>query len=68
MRITPRPEWLESDNKALRAKVEYLESERERLHSKIDTMKGVLYLTFILSALAIILIIEDMLYPWLRTL
>jgi hypothetical protein len=42
--------------------------EIENLEDRIERMKGVLYFTFALSTLAIILILENILHPFLRTL
>lgn len=52
----------------LSQKVTNLEVKTQQLETRIEIMRGVLYLTFTLSTIGVVLIIEQLLYPWLRTL
>lgn len=52
----------------LSQKVSNLEVKTRQLETRIEIMRGVLYLTFTLSTIGVVLIIEQLLYPWLRTL
>jgi len=52
----------------LSQKVANLEVKTQQLETRIEIMRGVLYLTFTLSTIGVVLIIEQLLYPWLRTL
>lgn len=52
----------------LSQKVGNLEVKNRQLEERVEAMRGVLYLTFTLSAIGLVLVIEQLLYPWLRTL
>lgn len=52
----------------LSQKVGNLEVRNRQLEERVEVMRGVLYLTFTLSAIGLVLVIEQLLYPWLRTL
>lgn len=52
----------------LRNKTGALEQELELLEDRHERLKGVLYVTFTFSTLGILLLLENILYPWLRTL
>jgi hypothetical protein len=54
----------ETDLKVLQAKDQYIAMLEER----IERMKGAMYLMFFLSSLGILLILENILHPWLKTL
>jgi hypothetical protein len=54
----------ETDLKVLQAKDRYIMFLEER----IERMKGAMYLMFFLSSLGILLILENILHPWLKTL
>lgn len=68
MKIVATPEWMQKRNEFLLGSVRNLEAKNKELESRIETMKGVLYFTFMLSAFAILLVIEKLLSPFLRTL
>jgi hypothetical protein len=59
---------LEERHANLQTYCKYLESEKQELESKVDSMKGVMFFTFFMSALACLLILEQILSPFLRTL
>lgn len=52
----------------LRGKTKHLEQELELLGDRHERLKGVLYVTFMFSTLGILLLLENILSPWLRTL
>lgn len=54
----------ETDLKVMKAKDQYIAMLEER----IERMKGAMYLMFFLSSLGILLILENILHPWLKTL
>ena len=61
-------EWLEWRNKVLLDKVQELEREVEIHETRNEYMRGALYFTFMLSSPAILLVIEQLLKPWLEKL
>jgi len=54
----------DTDLKVMKAKDQYIAMLEER----IERMKGAMYLMFFLSSLGILLILENILHPWLKTL
>ncbi len=59
---------LEKQYEALLKYCQELQTENEALSSRVERMKTVLYFTFMLSTLAVLLILEQLLMPILRTL
>lgn len=59
---------LRNEKESFQGMIKAQNQEIESLEDRIERMKGVLYFTFVLSTLAIILILESLLYPILRTL
>lgn len=61
-------------NQARNEKERYLEifqaKDRyiQNLEERIEKMRGAMYLMFILSSVGILLILENILHPWLKTL
>lgn len=66
--VMTNEQYLERKCEELKSRVSNLESELNRVNARYENMRSVLYVTFVFSALAIIMIIENLLYPYLRTL
>jgi hypothetical protein len=60
--------FLRNRNADLEVKLDTMRQIKNELEERNDRMKGVLYVTFMFSTLGILLVLENLLYPWLRTL